>query len=170
MTNQNFDPEWYRPSDLCKRPAERGIPKKGDEGYSGFYNYLYEAVADPAHRLSTFDAGTGNGKSYTQRQLIESMLRSPEEYDKFEHIIYLTPLKNGVDEQYNELLKEEDLRSFLLRILTNDDMWQDEKGYVRPLKKHSNSIGDDLVRIFDKTGLLVQTEKERQEHSKRQQA
>lgn len=154
MTNQNFDPEWYRPSDLCKRPAERGVPKIGDEGYSGFYNYLYGAVADPTHRLSTFDAGTGNGKSYTLRQLIESMLRSPEEYNRFEHIIYLTPLKNGVDEQYNELLKEEDLRPFLLRILTNDDMWQDEKGYARPLKKHSNSIGDDLVGIFDKTGLF----------------
>lgn len=152
--NQNLDPEWYKSSDLCKRPTERGVPKKGEEGYSGFYNYLYKAVVDPTHRLSTFDAGTGNGKSYTLRQLIESMLRSPEEYDRFEHIIYLTPLKNGVDEQYNELLKEEDLRPFLLRILTNDDMWQDDKGYVRPLKRHSNSIGDDLVRIFDEKGLF----------------
>lgn len=155
MTNQNFDYEWYKSSDLCKRPAEKEVPKKGEEGYSGFYNYLYEAVVDPTHRLSTFDAGTGNGKSYTLRQLIESMLRSPEEYDRFEHIIYLTPLKNGVDEQYNELLKEEDLRPFLLRILTNDDMWQDDKGYVRSLKKHSNSIGDDLVRIFDEKGLIT---------------
>lgn len=155
-----IDKKLYMPSGTLPPLDPWTPPKKGEPGYTGFLSEMKHGVLDKDRHITILDPGTGSGKSYSSRMLIRDFLHNNP--DQFRYVIYLTPLRNSLMEQFAGLLREDPaLRCFTIYATTMVEGWEDPPAADVPLlKKKYNSYSEEILSAIEKSKLKPENDKE----------